>query len=163
MKKTLYREWIVHLGCDPAMFGFPANDAEQARRRRICRAVRDALDELAEDQREFIVRFYFMGESYREMMSVTVRDRHKLESLHRQSLRRLRTLLAPFVSREYGLPADSIRDCPICASRHRAEIDRLIQRRDKQSTWSPIIRTLKDHFGITISTPQVLIGHEKYH
>ncbi|MEW6052054.1 MAG: sigma factor-like helix-turn-helix DNA-binding protein [Candidatus Zixiibacteriota bacterium] len=139
-------------------------DSESARTARITLAVRQALTTLTEDESEFIYKFHFEGITYREMSELTGRPVHKLEALHHRAIRKLRTKLARFVEDEFGLRrVETGRSCLICSSGRRKEIDELIESRGPCDTWKPVIRAIRDRFGLRIKTPQQLIGHEKYH
>jgi hypothetical protein len=127
-----------------------------------------ALRELTDDEREFVERFYYCGQSYREISEKSGRAVYKLEAVHKRAVRKLRRELTPLVKKLFKMnfePDDSMSraTCPICSSSHRNEIDKLIADRDRRGTWGPVIKSLKEKFGLRIKTPQVLIGHEKYH
>jgi len=178
-ERITYQNWIADLGRDPSQplnleetsrpipvgaGDFEAlNDPEPERRRRIREAVALALSKLSDNERELIEQFHYMGRSYREIAERSGRTIHRLEALHQRALKKLRTALAPLVKQLYGLGVSTDPDCPICTSPHRATIDRLIQERNRSDTWRPMICMLKSRFGIPITTPQTLIGHEKYH
>jgi hypothetical protein len=142
----------------------PSEQAEQRRRRkRIKQAVRAALEELTDDEREFIQRFYYSGETYQFISDRSGRSIHKLESLHSRAIKKLRKLLAPLAQELFGIRSDPAPDCVICDSPHRYQIDKIIRVRDRQQTWRPVLREIRDRFGVHIKSPQTLIGHERYH
>ncbi len=127
-----------------------------------------ALRCLSEDEKEFIERFYYIGQSYRQISEKSGRAVYKLEALHKRAIKKLKKELSPLMAELYNVtfkPAEEgiSKACPVCQSPHRAEIDRLIRSRDPQGTWQPVIRILKEKYSLKIKTPQVLIGHEKYH
>lgn len=143
---------------------------QEALRRQIYirEQVSAALRRLSEDEKEFIERFYYIGQSYRQISEKSGRAVYKLEALHKRAIKKLKKELSPLVAELYDvtfIPAAEInfKTCPLCRSPHRAEIDRLIHSRDPKGTWQPVIRTLEEKYGLRIKTPQVLIGHEKYH
>jgi hypothetical protein len=166
--RVVYVNWIADLGHDPGNLpvdGLPEseNPADTERRKQVRRAVSDALKQLSDDEREFVERYYFMGRSYREISELSGRVSHRLEALHGRALKKLQKELTPLVKQLYGLIPATNNDCPICASSSRAEIDRLIESRDRAGTWRPVMQQIRDEFKIGIVTPQTLIGHEKYH
>jgi len=123
-----------------------------------------AIRELDEDEREFIARFYYMGESYRQMAEASGRNVYSLEALHRRALRKLRKGLAAFVESEFGVAREKPRKpCVICDSGHRIAIDALIGARPPDATWRSVMRAIADEYGLRVVTPQMLIGHQKYH
>lgn len=185
--RIVYQDWIVEIGHDPGTrvapdggdllrtdfisLDHPAavlSDAEATaarieRRELICRSVTEALNSLDDDEREFVIRFHFMGESYRRLAEKSGRNIHKLEALHKRSLRKLKKQLAGFVHETFGLDSETIPDCPICRSPFAAELDEIIRNRDRTATWHPVLTLLKTRYNLSISSPQLLIGHEKYH
>jgi len=159
--RIVYRDWIVELGRDPAL-PLPtegANDHQAA----VEEAVEKALEALSEDEREFIQRFYNMGQTYREISESTGRAIHRLEALHRRAAKRLRKELAPLVRQLYGVEGEPAPECLICSSGYRKEIDELIAAKKKSETWRSVIREIRKRYNLKITTPQILIGHEKYH
>ena len=189
-KRIVFQNWIADLGFDPGdrSIGDPdskdnwpevsiedspesavhrgetrlsAGDA--ARVAELRRAVREALDKLTEDEREFVCRFYFMGRSYREISEESGREVYSLEALHGRAIKKLEKNLAGFVNKRFGIESETKRPCIICRSPRLDEINKLIDERDKTATWKPVIKKLREEFGIKIKSPQLLIGHEKYH
>jgi hypothetical protein len=184
-----YQNWIVDIGydprnpealhrdvrdrclvslVDPSALEMSSEQVDSARDERprtgdVRRAVADALDSLAVEEREFIVRFYYMGESYREIAEKSGRALHKLTALHERAAKKLRTRLAGFVREKYHVEVPDISSCPLCRSRHRDEIDRLIDSRDPTATWRPVLKVLRQSFGIKIGSPQLVIGHARHH
>ena len=186
--RIVYQNWIVEIGHDPDTKVVPdggdlfrtdfispdhpaaagLSDAEATatrieRRELIRRSVSEALNNLDDDEREFVIRFHFMGESYRRIAEKSGRSIHKLEVLHKRSLRKLKKQLAGFVHETFGLGREVIPDCPICRSPFVAELDEIIRNRDRTATWRPVLTVLKNKYNLSISSPQLLIGHEKYH
>ncbi len=133
------------------------------RAERIGVAVQAAVLQLTEDEREFLARFYHMGETYRQMSEKSGRSIHSLESLHRRAKRKLRKYLASFASGEFGVITRTGEACVICCSGHREEIDNLIADHLPQNTWRNELRIIKTEFGLTGVTPQTIIGHRNYH
>jgi hypothetical protein len=188
--RVVYQNWIVEMGFNPARlrvagnwdspffesisFDEPSACAisneesqrvieEREKTSEIRLRVREALKRLSMQEREFIAQFYFMGKSYREMSEQSGRPTHKLEALHKRAVKKLKKELSGFVRERFGVETGSDADCQICRSPHVAEINRLISQRDKTATWKPIIKTLCKEYGLKVSSPQILIGHEKYH
>lgn len=171
--RIVYQDWIVELGFDPAeaerardeaLAGPSSREtAENLRVERIREAVQAALKELTDDEKELIERLHYMGQTYAELAESSGRAVHRLEAIYRRAVRKLRRNLAPLVKEMYGLSGGRPRDCPICASLHRRAIDRIIEARDRQKTWRPVMVEIERRFGLKIATPQILIGHSKYH
>jgi hypothetical protein len=134
------------------------------RRKMICEQVASAVRLLDDDEREFVARFYHMGESYREISEKSGRQIYSLEAIHKRALKKLRRSLVGLVEREFGYAAPNRkRPCLVCDSGHRHEIDELIASRPPDATWRMVVRAIAQRYDIRIVTPQVLIGHQKYH
>jgi hypothetical protein len=188
--RVVYQNWIVEMGFDPAQLRTIENREdplqesisldepsacaisdeesqrvieEREKASEIRSRVREALERVSVQEQEFIVQFYFMGKSYREISEQSGRPIYKLEALHKRAVKKLKKELGGFVRERFGVETESDADCLICRSPHVAEINRLISQRDKTATWRPIIKILRDKYGLKVSSPQVLIGHEKYH
>lgn len=174
--RLTYQDWIVEISRDPGQptpsgwsyettDPFATGEPDEVSRRLdyIRDQVQRAMNGLSESEQRFLVDFYFMGESYESMSSRQGRAVYKLEALHGRALRKLRRSLAGLVWSEYGISSDRHRRCPICSSKHRAEIERLIGARVEEQPWGPVMKRLREEFGLNIKSPQVIIGHLKYH
>ena len=165
--RIVYQNWIAELGRDPDTrpeLEMSKTDPEEGQRlEQLQEQVKKALAELDESEREFVERFYFMGQGYFEIAHLSGRKTHKLEALHKRAVRKLKRKLYPLVAELYGLPPEVESECPLCNSEFQPAIDKIIENRDRRSTWRPVIAALKKQFDLTIVTPQTLIGHEKYH
>ncbi|RKX24166.1 MAG: hypothetical protein DRP45_08815, partial [Candidatus Zixiibacteriota bacterium] len=102
-------------------------------------------------------------QSYRQISEKSGRAIHKLEAIHKRAVRKLRKELRQTVKELFDLNGRSNHDCVICRSPHRAEIDKLIKQKMPEQTWRPVMKQIREAFGLKITTPQTLIGHRKYH
>lgn len=155
--RIIFQNWIIESG----KYGTDRPELDNPQETNT--AVRDALAKLTEEEREFIAHFYFMGESYGEIAERSGREIHKLASLHERAIKKLRRHLTGYVRQRYDLPVATGTDCPLCRSAERKAIDRLIANRDRTATWKPVMRELEETYKIRVRSPQVIIGHEKYH
>jgi len=162
--KIVYQNWIVELGTDPSVQrGTLPPDDPIIPNGEIIRAVRRALDKLPPFQKELIEDYYFRGISVADLAADRKIKPSEIQSYLREAIKSLKGSLDSFVRRKFGIRSRKSRECPICNSEHRDEINRLIIDRNPRETWKNVIKTLKRDFGIVIKTPQVLIGHRKYH
>lgn len=165
--RIVYQNWIVDLGCDPEArnlnHGAAPGIDDEKRVEQIHQAVSTAIEELDEDEREFIIRFHYMGESYRQISDKSGWPVHKLDSLHKRCLKKLKKFLAPFVDETFGLKVEQNCACPICDSVYSEQLNEIIRNRDRKSTWTPVLRLFRTKYDLFISSPQLLVGHEKYH
>jgi hypothetical protein len=163
-KKVVYQNWIVDLGFDPALFGYDIiNSLDLKESEKIERVVRDSLDKLDEDEKELIIHYYFMGQTYAEISDKSNREIFKLAALHKRAIKKLKKKLSQFVENNFGIMTDSNFSCPVCNHERRAELNELIANRDKTKTWKPILKILREKYQMNLRTPQIIIGHEKYH
>lgn len=166
--RLTFQNWIVALGRDPSVryHDEPIISAVQDSGETgsgIREAVQQAIESLTEQEKFFIIRFYFMGQGYAEMSELSGRAGHRLVAIHRRALTKLRTRLSDFVRRRFRIEPAIGKKCPICQSSSRCEIDALIAHRDRTRTWRPVIDVLKNRYSLKIKSPQMLISHEKYH
>jgi hypothetical protein len=162
-RKLTYQNWIVEIGFDPGRKGGISVGGDSPRNERIIAAVREAIARLSPLEQEFIERHYFCGQSCASIASALDRKEKRIETIHRQAVIKLRKYLAGFVRKQFRIDVEIGPHCPICNSSRKAEIDRLIKNKKKEETWKKIIKMLKKDYSVIIRTPQVLIGHQKYH
>lgn len=161
--RIVYQNWIVEIGVDPSRKNLSITENGVRPNERVIKAVREAMEKLSPQEREFIERYFFRGESYSQIAQELNMRVYRIERLHRRAVNKLKRHLAGFVRQEYDLEADIGGTCPICNSPFREEIDSLIKNKTERETWRKIIKALKIHYNITVKTPQILIGHQKYH
>ena len=126
--RVIYQNWIVELGLDPIKIKnfFDIIETGSEKSAEVDRQVRAAMESLSEDEMEFVIRFYFMGQGYNEISDKSGRANHKLEALHKRAIRKLKNRLQPFVKISFGIKFKKGRACLICDSPERAKIDRII-------------------------------------
>jgi hypothetical protein len=154
----------VELGRDPAVSWQEAANRDCGYNQNVIRAVNESLNILKEDEAGFIRCYYFQGMGYREISELTGRDIYRLESVHKRALRKLRNVLPVLIdSDDRDNTAGSKTDCPLCCHKEKDRINRLIENKKPDETWKQVMKILQEKFGIRVSTPQILIGHQKYH
>ncbi len=167
-ERVVYRNWLVELGYDPKREGrsVTGNEVDPAvpepRSQEIERRVREALQALTSDEREIIERIHYMGQTYREISEKSGREIHRLESLHNRAIRRLRKELRPLVKELFGIDPP-LPKCVVCRSPMRHEIDRIIDSHDPRRSWRAVLVQIREECGLRIRSPQMLIGHRRYH
>ena len=184
--RLIFQNWLVEIGYDPKLGGPHKNDIEQVsidelfdsgfdithelpdsqqanRSEIIQQAVKEALGKLDDDEREFIIRFHFMGEKYIEIAEKSDRELYSLVSMHNIAIKKLKRHLKQFVKEQFAVAEPKQSDCLICNSEHKDAIDKLILCKDPKATWKQIIGYVSKNYHIKIKSPQILIGHEKYH
>lgn len=162
MPEITFSNWLAEHGLPSMSNQLQTEPDLDGRPERIERAVREALERLSDDERELVMLHYFDGLSLVEIARRADRAAYKVETMHRRAIAKLRRSLAAFVEAEFEItmPVD---DCPLCRSRHRGSIDQIIRERDRRRTWAPVLRCLRDEFGIEHLSVQRLIGHVRYH
>lgn len=162
--KIIYQNWIVDIGIDPGQVGKLQIQSDLIKPdQEVISEVRAALEKLEPQESEFIESYYFQGKTYREIAKIQDRRISRIEGLHRRSLAKLKKYLARFVKERFDIKVEIGRDCIICNSPHKGKINKLIIIKKKEETWKNIIRILRDKYQLQIKTPQILIGHQKYH
>jgi Sigma-70, region 4 len=163
-RKIVYRNWIVEVGADPKHREILLSDnAGPPYNQRIIRAVRAALSSLTAPEKEFVERYYFQGETCTQIAEALGQPLNRVEGLQRRVVAKLKKELREFVRKEFDLEIPREKDCPLCASPFRAEIDNLIRAKRKEETWRGIIGVLRSKYRLAVKGPQVLIGHRNCH
>ncbi|KAA3636980.1 MAG: sigma-70 family RNA polymerase sigma factor [Calditrichaeota bacterium] len=183
--KITYQNWIVDIGYDPQLksetidnkytelsleqlieSGFnPGSEltVDSSNKNAIISAVRKAIAKLTTDEQEFIYRFYYMGERYNTLSEKSNKEIYKLSAMQKRIIKKLKINLHKFVKQQFGIDSTMKTECPICNSDFFTEINDLISTRNKRTTWTNVIKKIEKEYKIKITTPQILIGHEKYH
>jgi len=162
--RIIYQNWIVELGRDPSLNWHEASNRDGSYNQKIVRTIHKSLDKLTEGEAGFIRLFYFQGMSYREISELTGREIYRLEGVHTRAIRKLRNYLKVLVdSHDLAGSIDSNKRCPVCCHKDKNEINRLIENKQPDETWKHLVKILQEKFGLRISTPQILIGHQRYH
>jgi ABC-type metal ion transport system substrate-binding protein len=162
--RVIFQNWIVDIGYDPGRKALILDtDNVIIPNERVTVAVRSALKKMSEVESEFIERYYFQGESYLKIGQALRWMPYRVEALHRRAVQKFRKHLAAFVKREFGVEIEINYECPLCKSSSKEKINKMIKDKKPEETWKKIIKTLKEKYKITIKTPQILIGHQKYH
>lgn len=145
----------------------PADCSLKTLNRKECESiegeVRKAVAKLQPDERRFVEMFYFEFNSYRDIARRLNKKIHKLERIHQRAIGKLRLLLASLVKEHFGMDVEKNTDCIICSSPHREKLERLINSKKEEETYSGLIKTFRQKYGIEIKTPQVIIGHRRKH
>lgn len=170
LKRLIYQNWLVDLArnssqvsLDEYSTNWLTDDSGDKRRELIERAVRSALETIPVEERELVERVHFMGESIPSIAKRSGHRVHRLEAMHLRALRGLKKALSGFAAEKLSIVAGQFRLCPLCNSRWRIEIDRVIDRKRPEETWREVIRIIYERFSIRVRTPQTIIGHRKYH
>lgn len=166
-----YQNWIVELGVDPIQLArlgsndlsteISQTDSEQVEL--INQVVRKAMTSLDDDEHELIIRFHFMGETYVKISELTNREIYKLAAIHKRAVKKLKAKLTSFVKESYNIDSEEINTCLICNHEEVIKINLIISQRDKRKTWREVLKVLRNEYNLKLSTPQIIMGHEKYH
>ena len=163
-RKIVFQNWIVDIGVDPKHRETLLSDsASPPYNQRINRAVRAALSRLTAPERKFIERFYFQGESCTQIAGELGKPLKWVEGLQRRVVVKLKKELGEFVRKEFEIEILQEKECPLCHSPFRAEIDNLLRTKRKEETWRGVIGILQSKYKLAVKGPQALIGHQKCH
>jgi hypothetical protein len=191
MKRIKYLNWIYEQSVGKEHCSVPATLFEDEdvlkKEMELEKEVHQALNRLNFLERTFIQYFYFECLSYESIAELLNKKRYKLQRIHWRALNKLKIILKDFVQERFTLKDDtaerrdknfcdsgrpasvksasagSDRDCILCHSRFKEEINLLIRNKTKDQTWKPLMRLLKEKYNLKIKTPQILIGHQKHH
>lgn len=137
--------------------------SEYGRVEEIRYAVRRAVGQLRGLERRVIEGYNFDGMSFgriAESESVSV---NRVVTAHRQAMRSLRVILAPFVARTFGIGATVVSRCPICTSSWRSDAESIIDAKTPDVTWGQIVTRIERATGWRAKSPQVVIVHKRKH
>ena len=157
--KLAFLDWIYEVARKGVFGPHEKSDVQKE----IIGKVRDAVDKLSPVERDFVQMYWFEGRSLRELLELLGRRLHNLDGINRRILRKLKRILSEYVAVRFGIIEQNNSDCIICNHPDRREIDLLLIAKKPDETYRPIYRQLRSRFGLRISTPQILIGHIKYH
>lgn len=157
--KLVFLDWIYDV--DRVSLFSPGKQSRL--QKEIIEKVHDAVDKLPPTEKDFVQLYWFEGRSIAELSELFGKKPHRLESLNKRIMLKMKRRLSGFVADRFGIAADTTPPCIICDHPRKVEIDDLLCTKKPEETFRPIYRKLKEEFGITISTPQILIGHMKYH
>lgn len=161
-RKLLFQEWLVKLGYDPSR-GPVAFQENLPPNQKIIKAVREAVGRLSEKEQAVIRLLYYDCIAYKRVAEQTGFRVKAVKAIHDRAIIKLRKYLADFVKSEFGITVMRGYECPICKSPHRDKINQMFYEKRPEETWSRFYRVLKSDYNIIIKTPQILIGHYKYH
>ncbi len=157
--RIVFLDWIYEVGSQN-VFGQQGKSKLQ---KEIIAKVREAVESLPADERDFISMYWFEGKSLKELSELLGRKPHKLDGMNRRIIKKLKRKLAKYVCEQFGIVEQEVSRCIICSHPERKEIDRILLAKKADETFRPIYKLLSEQFGLKISTPQILIGHIKYH
>jgi hypothetical protein len=161
--RIIYQDWIVELGRDPSLTWEESYRSPKNYNLELVKAVNQAINGLQPDEALFIRQFYMQGMGYREIAAWTGRTIRRLETIHKVALKKLKCQLYEMMRKKYNLTYQADTDCPLCNNPHIEAINSLVASKDDQETWSRILGTLGERFGIKNLSPSRIKGHIKYH
>jgi hypothetical protein len=118
---------------------------------------------LGELERRVIEGYYFDGVSMGKMVDTEQVSLNRALIVHRQALRQLRVILAPFVARMFGIGATCVRTCPICTGDWRADAEAIMDGKTPEMTWGQVMARIERATGWRARGPQTLIAHQRAH
>ncbi len=158
-KIVRYQEWMDAM----VVFSSDGDSDEKSGDVEVERAVRGALEKLSDFEKDLIERRFLMCQSSQRICGELGISERDLERGLREAQLRLRRLLAPFVQRRFKVGIADERRCLICDCVERERAEEIIGSKNQEETWRRVMCELDEHLGLKISSPQMLIGHVKYH
>ena len=164
IRRVSYQNWIADIGFNPVDINNIMLEYRPVKpNRKIISAVQQALGKLTSREREIIMRYYFEGESLDHIAVAIGKQVNQVATIHRRAVNKLKRFLAIFVKNEFGIKNELTKNCPLCNSVDKNEINKIIKTKKEEETWRRTILELKKKYRIIIKSPQILIGHQKYH
>ena len=154
--------WIYATPRNPLWAGGESTKDQLRGRQEISTTVREAIAKLPKSEQHVLIRRYFDGATFTTIAEERGKSTAAIQYLHRHSLRTLKKLLAGFVRERYGIELKQ-RNCCLCKSSRREEIDSLILAKKPEQPYRVLFAKLKSDYGIRVSSYQTLVGHIKYH
>ncbi len=156
--KLLYLDWIYGSNRDNL---FSQRD-ESPLQNEIIEKVRGAVGTLSGEEREFVQLYWFEGKPLVEIGQLLGREPSRLDALNRSVMRKLRARLSEYVATRFGVKSASDK-CVICDHPRKPEIDSLLIEKPPEDTFRNTMAVLSREYNLRLTTPQILIGHMKYH
>ncbi len=136
---------------------------ESSRADRVRMAVREAVAKLTVNEQDFVQLYWFEGTALDRIAKLKGSTKYRMNIFRQRIERKLKKLLMDFVEEEFGIKSSAKETCPICASRDLCRIDKLLKSKAPHETYAGYIRILNQRYHLDIKTPQIIIGHLKYH
>ena len=124
------------------------------------KAVRLALEELDFKEKEIVIRYYFMGDSYKTIAGFLKIPPGSVRAIRIKSVEKLKLILEPFVKQRYGLNISAISTCPLCCD---SRLDEIILQCAPYGPWAPVMQASKRLKIDSIKTVSSIINHYKNH
>jgi hypothetical protein len=123
-------------------------------------AVRRALSELIEVEREVIIRYYIMGQKHEAIAEVLRISAESVRYRKRCGVGKLRYILSPFVRRRFGLKAAARQGCILCEDNR---LDGIILQYAPYGPWKPVMAAAREMGIESLRSVSTIIHHYKYH
>ncbi|MBD3233283.1 MAG: hypothetical protein GF315_06120 [candidate division Zixibacteria bacterium] len=124
------------------------------------KAVRAALGKLESIEREVIIRYYFMGQGLRQIADTLELSVYSVRSRLNGGTLKLRSLLARFVSRKYGLRIRKRKSCPLCEN---SRFDHIILNCGPIGPWKPVFKQMEAVGFEGVKSVRTIIHHYEKH
>jgi len=177
IKRIRYLNWVQGRVDFVPAYELEIDDEEVLKKEMgLEKEVQQAMGRLNFLEKKFIQYYYFECLSYEKIAEILNKKQYKLQRIHRRALDKLKIILKDFVRERFQIscdpekpePVESVwpglnRNCILCQSPFKQEINLLIRGKRKDQTWKPLIKLLEEKYHLKIKTPQILIGHQKNH
>lgn len=177
IKRIRYLNWVQGRVDFVPAYELEIDDEEVLKKEMgLEKEVQQAMGRLNFLEKKFIQYYYFECLSYEKIAEILNKKQYKLQRIHRRALDKLKIILKDFVRERFQISCDPEkpepvefvwsglnRNCILCQSPFKQEINLLIRGKRKDQTWKPLIKLLEEKYHLKIKTPQILIGHQKNH
>jgi len=124
------------------------------------KAVRLALSKLHETEKEVIIRYYYMGQSHRQIAQYYRAQSQTIRTIRLRSVEKLKYILTPFVQWRYNISNGIDVTCPLCKDNR---LDNLIISCAPYGPWGQVIKEAKALGIHSLKSVSTIIYHYKHH
>ncbi len=123
-------------------------------------AVKTALEKLEYLESETIIRYYFMGCSYKEIGEFFNVRSEIIRRKKISGIRKLKYILTPFVERYFGIEVERSTSCPLCRDNR---LDKMILGMAPYGPWGKVFRKGRKLKITGLKSVSTIISHYKNH
>jgi hypothetical protein len=152
-------DWVDNSVARPAFKPYGRHDLTEE----IIDRVQGAIRRLSASEQHFVRLYWFEAWSDKELSERLGSGPKRLRSVKRQILIKLRWMLQGWAAQRFRIAQPRGPDCVICGHPLRSEIDSMLSSKKPEESLGSVLRKLREDFGLSISTPQIVLGHMKYH
>ena len=146
-----------------AGFAHPPEHADDPATVKLAELVNQAIAALGEIERQIIVDYHVLCLSRRDIGLRRGLTEAEVNNVRQRAERRLKRMLARFVTQRFGPRDRKAGGCPLCVSPDRDKINQVLLDRRPRDPWAVLRREINNRFGLHVTRVQVLMTHCRDH